>query len=145
MPGRAESSTKRVATNGSTRSVAFSSRNRATNDWRAPRMRATREDSEIIGISKLGLSVKDLTPELADQLGYKQSTTGALVARVAPDSVAAEAGLRPNMLITKIDKESVKSADDLQQKLEKTPLDNGALLQVQAPDGTMSYVVVKAD
>jgi serine protease Do len=112
---------------------------------RAPRMRATREDSEIIGISKLGLSVKDLTPELADQLGYKQSTTGALVARVAPDSVAAEAGLRPNMLITKIDKESVKSADDLQQKLEKTPLDNGALLQVQAPDGTMSYVVVKAD
>jgi serine protease Do len=112
---------------------------------RVPRVRPSRDDAEPMSVGKLGLSVKDVTPEAARQLGFKEESSGALIARVTPDSPAAEAGLRPNMLITRVDKDSVTSAAEFQQKAERAALDKGVLLQVQTPQGGLAYVVVKAD
>jgi serine protease Do len=112
---------------------------------RAPRIRTSRDDSENIRIGKLGVAVKDLTSDVADQLGYKDNAAGALIARVSPNSPAAEAGLRPNMLVTRVDKEPVKSAAEFEKKMETAALDQGVLLQVQSADGNMAYVVVKAE
>jgi serine protease Do len=112
---------------------------------RVPRMRVSRDGSETVSIEKLGVSVKDLTPEVAEQLGFKESAAGALVARVSANGPAYEAGLAAGMLITRVEKEPVKSAQELQQKLDKTAPENGVLLQVQSPDGVMAYVVVKPE
>ncbi len=110
---------------------------------RSPRTRTPREDGESLSIDKLGVSVKDLSSESAERLGYNDKATGALIARVNPNSLAADAGLRPNMLVTRVDKQSVTSAQDFQDKLDKASLERGVLLQVQSADGNMAYVVVK--
>ena len=111
---------------------------------RNPRGRAPREESEALSLGKLGVAVKDLTPELAQQLGYKENATGAVIVRVVPDSPAAEVGLRSTMLVTKVDKQPVRSAEDFQRLVEKGSLENGYLLQVQVPQGGTRYVVVQA-
>jgi serine protease Do len=111
---------------------------------RAPLQRRFREDSESLSLGKVGMSVKDLTPEAAEQLGYKATLTGVLIARVTPGSAAADAGIRRDMVITKVDRQPVKSAVELQQLVEKGSLDKGLLLQVQTPQGGTNYVVLKA-
>jgi serine protease Do len=111
---------------------------------RLPLRRFGREDSASTEVEKLGLSLKDLTPEAAQQFGYKDTASGALIARVAPDSLAAEAGLQRDMLITKVDKQVVKSAAEARQQIEKAALEKGILFQVQSPQGGISYVVVKS-
>jgi serine protease Do len=111
---------------------------------RAPRPRSRREESESLSVGKVGLAVKELTPEEAEQLGYKATTTGVLVTRVTPNSPAAEAGLRRDMVIAKVDRQPVKSPTQFQQLVEKGSLDKGVLLQVQTPQGGTNYVVLKA-
>ncbi|MBU2550363.1 MAG: DegQ family serine endoprotease [Proteobacteria bacterium] len=55
----------------------------------------------------LGLTVKELTPELAERLGLGESE-GVIIAGVADDSAAAESGLKPGDLIVEIDRNPVK-------------------------------------
>jgi serine protease Do len=108
----------------------------------APRDSNRREKGSI-SVDKLGLDVTDLTPDLADELGYKQSLSGALITGVESNGPAADAGLRRGMLITKVEKQSVKSAEELRKQVDKAAMDQGVLLQVRTPLGGSSYVVVK--
>jgi serine protease Do len=108
-------------------------------------VRPQRDESEMLSVDKVGVTVKDLTAETAQQLGYKQLAAGALVSKVTENSPAANAGLRPNMLVTRVDREAVKSAADFQEKINKASLDKGILIQVQTQGGGSAYVVLKAD
>jgi serine protease Do len=110
----------------------------------APSPRGGRSERDSVSLDKYGLEVIDLTPELADQLGYKDSAAGALIADVERNSPAAEAGLRRGMLITKVEKQTVKSAHDLRDKLKKTTGDDGVLVQVQSPQGGSTFVLLKS-
>jgi serine protease Do len=56
--------------------------------------------------ARLGVTVQDLNQTLADSFGLKQPD-GALVSRVAPDSAAAAAGLKPGDVITEVNGEPV--------------------------------------
>jgi hypothetical protein len=49
------------------------------------------------------------------------------------------------MLVTRVDREAVKSAADFQEKINKASLDKGILIQVQTQGGGSAYVVLKAD
>jgi serine protease Do len=111
---------------------------------RVSRSRVPREDPENVGLSKLGVSVRDMTPDLAQQMGFKQKASGAVITKVNPDSPAADAGLARGMLITRIDKQPVQSAQDARQLVEKGSLEKGLLLQVQTPQGGTTFVVVKS-
>jgi serine protease Do len=111
----------------------------------APRFRTPREPANTVKLNKLGLSLKDLTPDMAEQLGFKGTASGALISRVEPDSPAAVAGLRPDMLITQVDKKPVEGAADVQQVVEKASLAKGILFKVQSAQGGVNYVVVKAE
>jgi serine protease Do len=104
--------------------------------------RRERSERDTVSLDKFGLEVSDLTPEVADQLGYKDSATGALITDVERNSPAFEAGLRRGMLITKVEKQTVKSARDLRDRLKKVG-DDGALLQVQSPQGGSTFVLLK--
>lgn len=59
---------------------------------------------------RLGATVQELTPELAEYFGVK---SGVLVASVAQDSAAAKAGLKAGDVITDVDGHSVASPADL--------------------------------
>jgi serine protease Do len=65
---------------------------------------------------RLGMSLRDLTPDLADRLGLPPATRGALVTEVEPGS-PAERALRPRDVIVSVNGESVKSVEDFERAL----------------------------
>ncbi len=74
---------------------------------------------ENVGVDKVGLDLTDLTDAIANELGYKASLKGAVVSRVEPGSVAARAGLRAGVLITKVDRATVTSANEAREALNR--------------------------
>jgi serine protease Do len=109
----------------------------------APAPRRDRRPSGSISLDQYGLDVLDLTPEIADELGYRDSATGAVIGQVERNSPAYEKGLRRGMLITKVERQTVRSARDVREKLRKVNPDEGALLQVQTPQGGSELVLLK--
>jgi serine protease Do len=109
-----------------------------------PVKRPSDKEPDTVKMENLGIEVGDLTPELADELGY-QKAKGAVVMDVDRDSPAYAAGLRKGNLIVKVDKKAVGSAAAARQALKKASLDKGVLLQVQTPDGGTDYLVLKAE
>jgi serine protease Do len=102
-----------------------------------------REKGSTVSLDKIGLEVSDLTADLADQLGYKENVTGALITSVERDGLAFEAGLRRGFLITKVDKVPVKSATACRDAVEKGSLEQGILLSVTSPVGGSNLVLLK--
>jgi serine protease Do len=109
----------------------------------APSPRRDRRESGSVSVDQYGLEVIDLTSEIADELGYKESANGAVISNVERNSPAAEAGLRRGMLITRVEKQTVKSARDVREKLRKADPDQGALVQVLTPQGGSTIVLLK--
>ena len=86
------------------------------NKFGTPRVQVPRRverEPEGIAIEKIGVEAVDLTADLAESLGYREQTQGAVIASVKRDSVADEAGLRRGTLITKVEKKPIKSAREL--------------------------------
>jgi len=69
---------------------------------------------------QLGLSVQEVTPGLAQAFGL-QSTSGALVARVARDSTAEVAGMRVGDIVLGIDRDAELSYGEIQRRVEEQP------------------------
>jgi serine protease Do len=101
------------------------------------------EDSQSIRLDKIGVDVSDVTPELAQEAGFKEDARGALITHVDDNSIASEQGLQSGMLIIKADKKPVTGASQLQEIVGKASLDSGILIQVQLPDGSTAYRVLK--
>jgi serine protease Do len=104
--------------------------------------RGPQAQEESTAVDKIGVEVADLTPETASQLGYAEGVTGVVITRVDPEGLAAEAGLRRGMVISKVDRKPVTSAKALRETLAGASLDKGVLLQVQTPQGA-NYVLLK--
>ncbi|HYW73307.1 MAG TPA: PDZ domain-containing protein, partial [Pyrinomonadaceae bacterium] len=71
------------------------------------------------GGGKLGVSVVPLTPDIAQELRLKPGTTGVVVQSVDPAGPAVEAGIQPGDLIQEVNRQAVKSPDDLRSAIEK--------------------------
>jgi serine protease Do len=126
-----------------TLSVTIEEQPRDYGTVRAPSPRAPQEQPEAMSLDKIGVEVADLTAEQADQLGYAEGTKGVVITRVDPDGLAAEAGLRRGMVISKADRKAVTSAKALQEVLAGPALEKGVLVQVQTPQGGTNYVLIK--
>jgi serine protease Do len=112
---------------------------------RGGRPPAPRREPNTTSLDKIGAEVTDLTPELAEQYGYKENAKGAIVTQVERGSLAAEAGFRRGMLITKVEKEPVPSAAALKEALAKASLEKGVLFQVESPQGGVGYIMMKGE
>ena len=86
----------------------------------------------------LGITVQNVTKDLADQFGY-QLGAGVIVTGVAPGSPASEAGIQPGDLIKSINRQTVNSVDEFQQTLNNIK-GNKVLLLIQ--HGEFSQFVV---
>ncbi len=91
----------------------------------------SRETSDIL--KKFGMQITELTPELADEYGYKEKE-GVLVESVKYNSVAAFAGIKPGTLILEIDREKVTSIEEFNEQMKKAIEDGGVLLLIQQGD-----------
>ncbi|RMF87199.1 MAG: DegQ family serine endoprotease [Nitrospinota bacterium] len=90
-------------------------------------------------LKRLGFAVQNLTPELAQQLGYAEGQ-GVLIAQVEPGGVAYMAGLRPGMLIREVNRKPVSTVDDFLAALTESLQSKTVLLLVQ--EGPYSRFVV---
>jgi serine protease Do len=105
--------------------------------------RPAERPEEAITVGKLGVEVTDLTPELAESLGFRHNPKGVLVSKVNHDSVASEAGLRRGMVVTKVEKKPVSDAKSFRDAVASASLEKGVLLQVQTPQG-VEYMLLKS-
>ena len=72
------------------------------------------------GGGKLGISVEPLTPDVAQELQLKPGTTGVVVNSVDPAGPAVEAGIQRGDVIQEVNRQPIKSADDLRAAIEKS-------------------------
>jgi serine protease Do len=76
---------------------------------------------------KLGLSVQNLTADLAKKLGYK-GEEGVIVTKVEPGSPADDVGIQVNDLIKEVNKEKITSVSEFEDIISKTKGNTDAFL-----------------
>src|SRR5262249_19139888 len=82
----------------------------------------------------LGVTVQDITADLADSLGIKQDA-GVVVADVRPNSPAADAGIQRGDVIAAYEDEPVHSSRELSRRVAATEIGRSAQIAI-ARDGT---------
>jgi len=92
--------------------------------------------------SAWGLTVQNLTPELAKQFGWEADERGVMISDVEPDSAAAEARLRAGDLIKEVNRQKIQNLRDYKQAIEKAKKDESLLLLIKRGENTF-YVALK--
>jgi Do/DeqQ family serine protease len=72
------------------------------------------------GAGKLGISVEPLTPEVAQELGLPSGTQGVVVDSADPTGPAGAAGVRRGDVIQEVNRQPVRSADELRAAIDKS-------------------------
>lgn len=80
--------------------------------------------------TKLGFEVNNLTPDLANSLGYTQDQ-GVVVTHIDPASPAALAGLKNGTLIMAVNRKKVENVEQFQSAVQTTPEGSPVLLQIK--------------
>ncbi len=89
---------------------------------------------------KLGLSVQDLTPDIANQLGYRNEQ-GVLIADVAGGSSAEDAGLQRGDLIQEVNRIKVTSVKEFKTPIEELKSGDSAALLVRRGQNTFFVAI----
>ncbi len=87
-----------------------------------------------------GVTVSDLDRQARRQFDIPETVNGVLITDVAPDSAAAEAGLKAGDVIQEINHKSVKAAEEAIKLTEKTDTKT-TLLRIWS-GGASHFVVV---
>ncbi len=66
---------------------------------------------------KLGIGLRDLTPEIAQSYGLSDDTVGVLVGEVQEGSPAEKAGIKPSDVITAVNGKPVKNGSELRNTI----------------------------
>ncbi len=90
---------------------------------------------------RYGLTVTPLTPDLASQLGIRPGSPGVVVTDVDSVGSAAEAGVRPGDLIVQVNRQPVRSVDDLRNVLSKST--NAPVLLLVQRGGNPFFVTLR--
>ena len=98
--------------------------------------------AETEGKGKLGLSVQPLTPPLARELGLK-AKEGVLVRDVVEGGRAWEAGIRAGDVIVEIDRQPIRTVEELKTRVGKQAKGEPMVMLVNREGRTM-YVAVPA-
>ena len=79
---------------------------------------------------KLGVSVQNLTDELAKRYGY-EDLKGVIVTEVEPDSPAARAGIQPGSLIQEVNRQAVENTRQFNEEIQKAAEEGKVMLRVR--------------
>jgi S1-C subfamily serine protease len=92
-------------------------------------------------MEQLGFMVQDLSVDIARQFGYQKSD-GIVISQVRPGTPAHQVGLRPGMLITEVNKQSVRTTQGFLAALESSLKSKKVLLLVQTRQ-VSRYIVLE--
>jgi len=84
----------------------------------------------------LGLTVEQITPEVAENLGLK-SANGVVITAVTPNSLGDEAGLQPGDIIREINRTPIRDLSDYRKNMESAAQGKSVLFLVQRQDNTI--------
>jgi serine protease Do len=98
-------------------------------------------NTETVSTQQFGLELTDLSAERAEAYGLK--TDAALVVRVDQDSPAAQAGLSRGLVIAKVDRKDVHSAEEAKEALERADAQKGAMVHVRSLTGGTAILLLK--
>jgi serine protease Do len=90
-----------------------------------------------------GLTIDDLTSELAERFKLKEST-GALITRVEPDSVAESQGLKEGDLIREVNRKEVKNAKEFKNTVAEVKKGDSVLFRVIRENRAL-YILLKPE
>jgi len=90
---------------------------------------------------ELGMTVEELTPQLARNLGLSD-TNGLVVVHVENNSPAGEAGVRNGDILLEIDQSPVKGLEDLHKKIQTYKKGDTVLLLIKRGGATL-YLTLK--
>ena len=91
--------------------------------------------------SGFGITLGNITPELAQRLRLNRNTTGAVILNVEPGSTAGRAGLSEGDVIVRVGRENVANATDASRELGRVPSGGTAFLRV-VRNGQETFVAV---
>lgn len=92
---------------------------------------------------KLGFSIEDLSPRIAEELELNQDQNGVVVAQISRQSEAYQQGLRRGHVITEIDRNPIRNARDFMNAMNNI-VEEGkevALLRVIVPRSGNSQLI----
>jgi serine protease Do len=89
--------------------------------------------------SRLGLTVQNLTSDLAEQLGY-EGRTGVVIAQVVPGSEAAQKGLEQGDLILEVNRKAVQNSRQFKRAVADASEEGRVLLL--ATDGEITRYIM---
>jgi serine protease Do len=89
---------------------------------------------------ELGLTIQDLTPEIAKHLGIS-GKGGVLVSEVKPGSPAHEAGIRRGDIIKEIDRQPIEDLEGYRGKMAKLKAKGDILMLIQREENTFFVVL----
>ncbi|MGP8244121.1 MAG: DegQ family serine endoprotease [Bryobacteraceae bacterium] len=75
-----------------------------------------------------GVSVENITPDTANELGLPQTATGVVVTKIDPSSEAADSGLQRGDVIQEVNRKPVHNVQDFQNALRNGSKDETLLL-----------------
>ncbi len=85
---------------------------------------------------QLGLTVQNITPQLAESLGLKRPN-GVVITSVQPESAAAEAGLRRGDVILEVNRQEIANVDALQNAVKSAKPDSNILFLIRRGDNNV--------
>jgi hypothetical protein len=94
-------------------------------------------------VSAWGITVQNLTPELAQKFGVDEKQTGVIITDLVAESPAAEARLKNGDIIEEVNRQKIQNIRDWKQAIEKMKKGEPLLLLVKRGANTF-YVAIKA-
>lgn len=93
----------------------------------------------------IGITVQELTKELAGRMGIKDAKTGLVITDVKSGSSAEEAGVAAGSLVIEINGQRPETLEAYSTVIAKIAKGDVVRLLLRRPDGSVHYVAMKAD
>ena len=94
---------------------------------------------------RLGVTVQELSKELASRLGIKDIKSGLVISEVKPGSSAEEAGVASGSVIIELNGQRPETLDAFVALVSKLKKGDVIRLLLKRPDGSVHYVAMKAE
>jgi serine protease Do len=104
---------------------------------------ASADSSASEARAQLGMSLRNLTPDLAERLDMPRAARGVIVMDVEPGEAAERAGLRPQDVIVSANGAAVTDVEALEKAIEAAESDGVVRLRVRRRDGGYGFVILR--